>query len=214
MFAGDFDAEAARQVCADERLPESDVGLLLDALAEDSVLTWLPTGAGERYRMLDTLREYGARRLRDLGEEERFKQRHREHYLALSIKGAAGWLGAGQLSWYDRMVGEHDNLRAALDVALSADDGRPALELAGVLAFFWYGCGHAKEGRHHLRQALARARRPEPALIQALWADGLLAASQGDAQSAEERATQIAMVAGDLHATIPPAPRRRARGSR
>ncbi|MFB9475562.1 hypothetical protein ACFFR3_39245 [Nonomuraea salmonea] len=206
VFAGDFDAEAARQVCADERLPESDVGLLLDALAEDSVLTWLPTGAGERYRMLDTLREYGARRLRDLGEEERFKQRHREHYLALSIKGAAGWLGAGQLSWYDRMVGEHDNLRAALDVALSADDGRPALELAGVLAFFWYGCGHAKEGRHHLRQALARARRPEPALIQALWADGLLAASQGDAQSAEERATQIAMVAGDLHATIPPAP--------
>ncbi|MEV4564331.1 hypothetical protein AB0K12_11245 [Nonomuraea sp. NPDC049419] len=206
VFAGDFDAEAARQVCADERLPESDVGLLLDALAEDSVLTWLPTGAGERYRMLDTLREYGARRLRDLGEEERFKQRHREHYLALSIKGAAGWLGPGQLSWYDRMVGEHDNLRAALDVPLSADDGRPALELAGVLAFFWYGCGHAKEGRHHLRQALAQARRPEPALIQALWADGLLAASQGDAQSAEERATQIAIVAGDLDATTPPAP--------
>ncbi|WP_406673273.1 hypothetical protein WBK31_25175 [Nonomuraea sp. N2-4H] len=201
VFAGDFDTEAARRVCADERLPESEIGLLLDALAEDSVLTWLPTGAGERYRMLDTLREYGARRLRDLGEEERFKQRHREHYLSLAIKGAAGWLGPGQLSWYDRMVGEHDNLRAALEVALAAEDATPALELAGVLAFFWYGCGHAKEGRHYLQQALALARRPEPALVQTLWADGLLAASQGDAHGAETRATQIATVAHDLRTT-------------
>ncbi|MFG1696266.1 ATP-binding protein [Nonomuraea sp. NPDC049309] len=198
VFAGDFDTEAARQVCADERLPESDIGLLLDALAEDSVLTWLPTGAGERYRMLDTLREYGAAWLRDLGEEERLKQRHREHYLSLAIKGAAGWLGPGQLSWYDRMVGEHDNLRAALEVAPAAGDATPALELSGVLAFFWYGCGHAKEGRHYLQQALALARRPEPALVQALWADGLLAASQGDAHGAETRADQIAAIAREL----------------
>ncbi|MEV0995833.1 ATPase [Nonomuraea sp. NPDC050202] len=196
VFAGDFDAEAVREVCADERLPEADIGLLLDALSDESILTWLPTGAGERYRMLDTLREYGASWLRHLGEEERFKQRHREHYLSLATRGAAGWLGPGQISWYDRMIGEHDNLRAALEVALGAKDGLPALELAGTLAFFWYGCGYAKEGRHYLRQALDLGTRPGPALVQALWSDGHLAATQGDADAAEARAAQIGLAAG------------------
>ncbi|MEV4176471.1 ATPase [Nonomuraea sp. NPDC049709] len=195
VFAGDFDAEAVRRVCADERLPEADIGLLLDALADESILTWLPTGAGERYRMLDTLREYGAGWLRTLGEEERFKQRHREHYLSLATRGATGWLGPGQIPWYDRMIGEHDNLRAALDVALAAKDGIPALELAGTLAFFWYGCGYAKEGRHYLQQALDLDTRPSPALVQALWADGLLAATQGDADGAEIRAAQCELAA-------------------
>ncbi|TDD01971.1 LuxR family transcriptional regulator [Nonomuraea deserti] len=239
VFAGDFGADAARVVCADDRLPESHIGLLLDALSEESILTWLPTGAGERYRMLDTLREYGAGRLRALGEEERFKQRHRAHYLSLAGRGAAGWLGPGQISWYDRMIGEHDNLRAALDTSLAGDDGRPALELAGMLAFFWYGCGHAKEGRHYLAQALAMAAPsdrsaarppaadtppgpakppvpdgsahvwssvvhgpPDPVLVQALWADGLLACTQGDADGCATRAAQCeaAAKAGDAYA--------------
>ncbi|WP_195899795.1 ATP-binding protein [Nonomuraea cypriaca] len=204
VFAGDFDVEAVRQVCADERLPEPDLGLLLDALADESILTWLPTGAGERYRMLDTLREYGAGWLRSLGEEEVFRRRHRDHYLSLAGRGAAGWLGPGQTAWYDRMIGEHDNLRTALEFAQNEDDGRKALELAGTLAFFWYGCGHAKEGRHYLAQALALDSRPGPARVQALWADGLLAATQGDADAAEARADECeaAMEDGDAYAAM------------
>ncbi|MEO3868502.1 ATPase [Nonomuraea sp. B12E4] len=204
VFAGDFDTEAVRQVCADELLPEADIGLLLDALADESILTWLPTGAGERYRMLDTLREYGAGWLRSLGEEERFKQRHREHYLSLARRGEAAWLGPGQIAWYDRMIGEHDNLRTALEVSLSGEDGTAALELAGTLAFFWYGCGYAKEGRHYLAQALSLGPGSGRALTRALWADGLLAATQGDADGAEARATECVEAArsGDPYAAM------------
>ncbi|MEU5860396.1 MULTISPECIES: ATPase [unclassified Nonomuraea] len=194
VFSGDFDAEAARRVCADERLPEGDIGLLLDALADESILTWLPTGSGERYRMLDTLREYGAGWLRGLGEEEELRRRHRAHYQDLAVRGAAGWLGSAQPSWYDRMVGEHDNLRAALETALGERDGAAALDLAGTLAFFWYGCGYAKEGRHYLGQALALDPAPHQApggvRARALWADGLLAATQGDAAAVEARAEE------------------------
>ncbi|TDD56277.1 LuxR family transcriptional regulator [Nonomuraea terrae] len=202
VFSGDFDVEAVRAVCADERLPEAGVGLLLDTLAEESILMWLPTGGSERYRMLDTLREYGAGRLRDLGEEELARRRHRDHYLALARRGADGWLGPDQSAWYDRMIGEHDNLRAALENALAAKDPVPALELAGTLAFFWYGCGYVKEGRHYLGQALSLDATPGPALVQALWADGLLAATQGDADSAETRAAQCEAAAdgGDAYA--------------
>ncbi|MEV3984661.1 ATPase [Nonomuraea sp. NPDC049758] len=197
VFAGDFDAEAARRVCADERLPEADIGLLLDALADESILTWLPTGSGERYRMLDTLREYGAGWLRGLGEEEELRRRHRAHYQDLAVRGAAGWLGAGQPAWYDRMVGEHDNLRAALETALGERDGAAALDLAGTLAFFWYGCGYAKEGRHYLGQALALDPAPGPVRARALWADGLLAATQGDAAAVEARAEECEAAAAD-----------------
>ncbi|MFC4005847.1 ATP-binding protein [Nonomuraea purpurea] len=197
VFAGDFDVEAARSVCADERVPEADIGLLLDALAGEAILTWLPTGAGERYRMRDTLREYGAARLRDLGEQERFRQRHREHYASLATRGAALWLGPGQISWYDRMIGEHANLRTALETALGGPDGQTAADFAGKLAFFWYGCGYAKEGRSYLRRALAMDVKPGPVLLQALWADGLLAAHHGDADGAEARAAEIAEIAAE-----------------
>ncbi|NRQ36879.1 hypothetical protein HII36_34325 [Nonomuraea sp. NN258] len=188
VFAGDFDAEAVRYVCADERLPEVEVEALLDALVAKSILAWLPAGDVERYRMLDTLREYGAGWLRDLGEDRLVRHRHRDHYLRLARRAATGWLGPDQISWYDRMTGEHDNLRAALEVSLSDPEGEVALDLAGTLAFFWYGCGFAKEGRYYLEQALALDAKPGPARAQALWAAGLIAATQGDAATAAARA--------------------------
>ncbi|MEK8168820.1 hypothetical protein NKH77_00400 [Streptomyces sp. M19] len=155
VFAGAFDAETVRRVCADDRLPGARVPALLGALADASILTWEPTGAGERYRMLDTIREYGAHWLRGLGEDDTLRRRHRDHYLALAHRGDAAWIGPDQFAWYDRMTAEHDNLRAALEYSLTGSEGHVALEMTAALWFFWYGCGFVKEGRHYLDQALA-----------------------------------------------------------
>jgi predicted ATPase len=198
VFAGTFDAETARQICADGRLPADQLPALLDALVDASILTWLPTGGGERYRMLDTIREYGMSWLRDLGEHAELRRRHRDRYLDLARRGDAAWLGPDQYAWYDRIAAEHDNLRAALEFSLTEADGHTALELAGALWFVWDGCGFPKEGQHYLDRALALATDPSPARTKALMALSLITLTQGDAEAGAALAEEY-MREGDRH---------------
>ncbi|WP_346095704.1 hypothetical protein [Streptomyces olivaceiscleroticus] len=195
VFAGSFDAETARQVCADDHLPAQEIPAVLGSLTEKSILIWQPTGGGERYRMLDTLREYGAHWLRGIGEEDALRRRHRDHYLALARRGDAAWIGPDQFAWYDRMTAEHDNLRAALEYSLTEPGGHTALELTGSLWFFWHGCGFVKEGRHYLDQALAADTTPSPARVKALYASGQVLVYLGDLPALEERAAECTALA-------------------
>ncbi len=183
VFAGTFDTDSACRVLADEHLTAEDVPRLLTALVQDSIVEWVPTGTGERYRMLDTLREFGAFWLRGLGEERAVRRRHRDHYLALAHAADAAWVGSEQVAWYDRTVADHANLRTALDFCLAEGDGHSALELGGALWFFWSACGFVREGRHYLDQALELELPPGPARAKALWACGLTAIAQGDAEA-------------------------------
>ncbi|MFE0175837.1 ATP-binding protein [Streptomyces sp. NPDC059002] len=196
VFAGSFDAETARQVCADGHLPAHEIPAVLGTLVEESILIWQPTGDGERYRMLDTIREYGAHWLRGIGEDDALRRRHRDHYLALARRGDAAWIGPEQFAWYDRMTAEHDNLRAALEYSLAEADGHSALEMAAALWFFWYGCGFVKEGRHFLDQALAADTAPSPARVKALYVCGPVLVYLGDLPALEERAAECTALAG------------------
>ncbi|MER7345669.1 NB-ARC domain-containing protein [Streptomyces aurantiacus] len=182
VLAGGFDAQAARAVCADARLPEDTIPALLAALTDKSIVTWEPTGGGERYRMLDTIREFGAAWLRGLGEESTLRHRHRDYFRALARAGDAAWMGPDQIAWRDRMAVEHANLRAALDFCLAEQDGPSALQMGGTLWFLWYACGFAKEGEHYLDRALDLESAPGPDRAKALWARGLVGHTLGDAQ--------------------------------
>ncbi|MFZ3565966.1 ATP-binding protein [Streptomyces sp. BH097] len=195
VFAGSFDVETARRVCADDHLPAPLIPAVLGSLREKSILTWQPTGGGERYRMLDTIREFGAHWLRGLGEEETLRRRHRDHYLALARAGDAAWIGPDQFAWYDRMTTEHDNLRAALEHSLTDSEGHIALEMAASLWFFWYGCGFVKEGRHFLDQALAADTSPSSARVRALYVCGPVLVYLGDVPALEERAAECTALA-------------------
>lgn len=202
VFAGTFDTEAVRQVCADELLPAAEIPDLLGALVDKSLLGWVPTGAGERYRMLDTIREHGAFWLRGLGEEDELRRRHRDHYLALARWGDAAWIGPDQFAWFDRMTAEHDNLRAALEQGLTeTDEDHTALELSTALWFFWYGCGFVKEGRHYLDRALAADTAPSRARARALYASGPVLVYLGDLPALEERAAECTALAASFGET-------------
>ncbi|MET9499068.1 NB-ARC domain-containing protein [Streptomyces sp. NPDC006552] len=186
VFVGSFDTEGALQVCADDRLDREDIPRLLAGLAEKSIISWEPTAAGERYRMLDTIREFGEVWLRSLGEGREFRRRHRTWYLRLAREGDAAWMGADQYLWYERMHAEFDNLRLALDSCLGSADTRIGLGMAGDLWFLWYACGLAREGRHYLERALAAFPGPSPLRLKALYAYGLVLTELGDLPALEE----------------------------
>ncbi len=158
VFAGGFTLEAAEEVVeapsAESRVPsgtaDSALGAghsvldLVASLAEKSLL-WREEGPASaasepRFRMLETIREYGLERLAESGEEAEARQRHAAHFLALVEEAEPYLRGEPAMgSWLDRLEAEHDNLRAAvtwlLDPAAGegAERAEWALRLAGAL---------------------------------------------------------------------------------
>jgi predicted ATPase len=206
VFPGAFDVQAARAVCADEWLPADAVHEVLTRLVAKSLLIRNGPAAAPRYRMLDTIREYGARWLTELGQSATAQRRLRDHYLRLARRGEQAWFGPDQAGWFARMTREHENIRAALELSLGEfDDGETALELAGTLWFFWVGAGHLAEGRRFLHRALDAATAPGagPATTKALWVIGYISVLQGDlpfAISMLIRCRALAKVEGDERA--------------
>ncbi|GII75816.1 hypothetical protein Sru01_07980 [Sphaerisporangium rufum] len=195
VFEPGFDLAAVRAVCADadpgRGLPAELVEDVLVALVDRSIVQRVDTGREIRFRMLDTVREYGAERLRELGLRAATRRRHREHYLALACRFDREWFGPDQVAWRARMSEELPNLRAVLDSCLADPaEHATALALAGRLAYLWMACGLAADGRHYLGRALAAGHVPGENRCRALWACAWLADLQGDLDTANDLATE------------------------
>ncbi|GAP49799.1 LuxR C-terminal-related transcriptional regulator [Streptomyces azureus] len=158
---------------------------VLDAVAglvDKSVLCREPGPGGVRYRMLDTLRQYGLEQLRrTLGEEGAVRRRQRDWMLRWVEQCERGWFGPGQPETVARLRADRDNLRAALDFSLSTPgEALAGLRLAGTLWFYWHACGAPREGLYWLDRALAANPEPTPERARGLWVAGLLAAATQD----------------------------------
>ncbi len=206
VFAGDFELDAARFVCKDERLPEDQITDLVTGLVEKSILLISSNHAGVRYKLIDTLAEYGDEWLRKLGQREKLRQRHLEYYLSLAQRGEDAWSRPRQIYWFIRMREEHNNVRAALEYALQTPGKEPlALTLLSSLWFMWVCCGFAREGRLYLERALEANPDPSKERCKALWVLAYVRNSQGDSvggQAAAEKCSSEAVQVGDSRAVI------------
>ena len=144
VFHGGADVTAVEQVC------EADVDLL-GALVDKSLLVL----AGDRYRMLETIREYGLERLAEAGESERLRVAHARYLLALADTAEPELRRNDQLTWLRRLGTEHDNLHAAIRAAIEAGDARTATALTARLGWYWWLRGYRAEGCGLAREVLA-----------------------------------------------------------
>ncbi|MFG2136667.1 ATP-binding protein [Streptomyces sp. NPDC048650] len=181
VFAGQFDLEAAEYVCSGPELPTDE---LLDVIAElvaQSVLVREEGAAGVRYRMLDTVRAYGAGWLEATRDGERLRRRHRDWYLGLATWCELDWFSPRQAEVAARIDAELPNLRVALEQSLDTEgDAHLGQYLAGTLWFYWVGCGRLSEGRQWLDRALELESDHDEARLKALWVVGHVAVLQGD----------------------------------
>ncbi|MEW1720010.1 regulator [Streptomyces sp. NPDC093109] len=190
VFPGAVDVADARAVCAGGPLAGHDVPVLLERLAAQSVLQ----RDGDRYRMLDTLREYGTMWLAELGERDLLATRHAGHFAETAALAHAGWLGPRQVAWYRRIADCHADLCAALDHLLAEEPER-AMRMAGHTGLFWSCCGHLHEARAYLERALSRTSARGPDRIRALWALGITRTLQGDHEDARRLGEECSLAA-------------------
>ncbi|MFI7343093.1 ATP-binding protein [Streptomyces sp. NPDC050085] len=190
VFSGQFDLEAAEYICGGEGLHAELVLDVLHELLAQSVVIREESRTGVRYRMLDTVRAYGAEWLEHTGDGGRMRRRHRDWYMGLATWCELDWFSPRQGEVAARIDAELPNLRTALEFCLT-EPGETHLGqyLAGTLWFYWAGCGRLAEGRHWLDRSIAldgeAVDEGEPleygiSRLKALWVLGYVAILQGD----------------------------------
>jgi len=155
VFRGGWTLEAAEEVT------DADVETLA-SLVDKSLVT----RTGERFRMLETIREYAQERLADAGDIDDIRRRHFEHVLRWVERWYAERF-ASESSWLPIVEAENDNIRAALDWA-DEHSGKGAIRLAGAVAPLWMLHAQAPEALHRLEAALAEYSEPDEARARAL----------------------------------------------
>jgi DNA-binding CsgD family transcriptional regulator len=204
VFPGTFDLDAAADICADAELDQGAVMNALAGLVDRSLLVPEQSGPRMRYRLIESVRQYGLALPADANKRADLSRRHCDYFHRLAKNAESGWCGPGQRDWVARLADEHDNLRAALAFSLTKPGHeRTGLDLAGTLWLHWLMNGHLSEGRQWLDRALAAVTDQGREAAKALWADAYLRLYQGDihgAFSQLDRSRQIAEARDDADA--------------
>jgi len=188
VLAGSFGLAAARQVATLGGADPADVLDLLAGLVDRSLLLVEHTPAQARYRMLATVRQYGAQRLAEAGEYPAASRAMLSWYLDLAERTEAELAGPEQAKAAERLQAEAHNLRVALQAARDRSDITATLRLAAALSRFWYLRGYYQEGRNWLDWALAApGGAPAAVRARALGVSGMLAHLQCEYPAAVRR---------------------------
>jgi predicted ATPase/class 3 adenylate cyclase len=196
VFAGGCTLEMAEDVA------EADLGAL-QALVDKSLVR---RGEEERFRMLDTIREYASEHLADSGEADVLHERLAQHLIALATAEGAPIFLDRQAAAYARLEREHANTRSVMDWALRERRYELAAELASLFFTVWLYGGHVAEARSWFDAVLESPR----AVSNSVWAQVLggattvMKASDDMARTIELAEELVGEMAGDP--SVPPLP--------
>jgi tetratricopeptide (TPR) repeat protein len=192
VFAGGWSIEAAEALWAGE---PTDALELLTRLVDKSLVQVERQHGAARYRMLETIRQYGLEKLAASGEADALRRRHADYYLSLA---EGTW--TDYASWFSWLVLEYDNFRAALRWAVEQPQGQTALQLVETLSWLWYRGGYWSEGRTWLRRTLERpeAAGRTPARAALLGMLGHLSWNQSDSATGQNLLQQSLVLYREL----------------
>jgi predicted ATPase/DNA-binding CsgD family transcriptional regulator len=198
VFVGGWTLDAVESVGAGNGIETYAVVDLLSLLIDKSLVMAEQQPGGLRYRLLETIRQYSLGKLGEKGEVERARDRHLDYFLRLAEDAEPKLRRSEQSIWAERLVAEHDNLRAALEWSLTTGKVEAALGLSGALAWFWWLRGSHIEGRRWLTRALNAAPDRSTERMKALYGAGWLAHQQRDSATAQALLDESLSIAREM----------------
>jgi predicted ATPase/DNA-binding SARP family transcriptional activator len=193
VFEGGFTLEAAERV--------GDAIALLPSLVERSLVV-VDRRSVHRYRLLETLREYGRAQL-DPAEAEQAHRAVLQHFLELAARAADGIRGPRREEWLAQLDAERDNLQAVFRWALTHGERAAGLRLTASLVLYWDEQALFREGAEKLSDALAGSDDVDPDLrAEALAGAALMAIGEGEHQQVTELSRRSLALATDEYGRL------------
>jgi non-specific serine/threonine protein kinase len=191
VFEGGWTFDACHAICAEPGDSPSETLKRLASLVDKNLVRQLELPDGQvRFGLLETIRAFAREQLERSGELAAVRRRHAEQMVGLVEQAESELDSPAQVRWLERLEAERQNLRAALDWCVVADDPQAAelgLRLVAALWLFWDVRRHVQEGRRPLKAILERpsAAQRTRARARALLSAGWLAYVRGDVPDAE-----------------------------
>ncbi|MEV4096662.1 BTAD domain-containing putative transcriptional regulator [Streptosporangium saharense] len=152
ILPGGVTPASATAVCAGTAVPAAEIPELLASLVDRSLLQLAP-GTG-RYRMLETIREYGVGRLTETGDLRTARGLAAVHFTELMASHDPQLRGPGQLTAMEVIGAEYDNTLAALRHLCATHDSPGATALALTLIWYWQMFGRHSDAAYWLGETL------------------------------------------------------------
>ncbi len=158
VFQG-FTLESVSQVCATDGIDELEILELLPILVDKSLVA-TDEEAADRFKLLETIRQFARDLLDESGEADEIRRRHADYYTDQVDKAQKHAYGPRAREIRKAMFAEFDNLRKAMTWALDAGEGTTALRAAFGFSLFSMLAERWSESLRWFDRALEAA--PEP----------------------------------------------------
>ena len=176
VFVGGCTLEAAEEVT------QADLDLL-ESLLDKSLVR----RTGERFWMLETIREFAVERLEQTGRAPDLERLHAEHFAALVESAEPYFFGPDQDRWTKRLAAEHDNIRSALAWSAKGNDPEYGLRIVAHITRFWYAADHWREAQRWFATFAEKRPARSPSVdVRVLEGLATFSAITGDSERAAE----------------------------
>jgi predicted ATPase len=208
VFVGGWTLEAAQEVCSGiqgDQIQSYEVLDLLNQLVNKSLIVLVEhSQSGEmRYRMLETIRQYGRDRLLEAAGDEILRQHHLAYFVKLTAQAEPELYRSDQVFWLNKLDEELDNLRMALEWALVTDVESGLQIVAGPIYRFWLFHSTSRELGNWLAQLLQRYDSSTPLHVRALAIQSQCVVNNAgkfhEAHLLAEKSLQMARSLSDRH---------------
>ena len=194
VFAGGWTLQSAEAVCDGNTLS------LTSALVQKSLIrVEQAQGRETRYHFHEMVRQYAHEKLLETGEVDKIGNRHLAYFVKLVEQAEPELYHSNQVLWLNKLDDERDNLRLALERALTADI-EAGLRIVSIPWRFWQR-HDSREWGDWLKQLLERYRTPDSLRAQTLAVSSAYFFAQGnmdEARKVAEQALQLARTLSDL----------------
>ena len=203
VFAGPFTIDAAEAVVAGDGVEEWEVLDAILALVDKSLVVADDTTGATRYRVLETMREFGSTNLAAAEIEQAYRGRHADHYADFVLSRRPQLHGAGDQAALDEITPEFENIRVALRSAAEDLDSARFEEMFTCLFPLWLGRGRTLEGLAWCGEALRDRPVIDPRASIVALGFGALIANASDLDLAQEMVTAAEALSQSTGAAVP-----------
>lgn len=157
VFSGGWTLDAAEAVCSGAGIERREIMNLLARLVDKSLVAHTD---GQRYGMLEMMRQYGNEKLAETGKQAWMIGQHLDYYLNMAGTGDEKIRGSEQLEWLKWLDAESANLVSAMErvfSSVSAVDAEKGCELVCALCWYWGMVSDFAGMKHWLEIALVRS---------------------------------------------------------